>query len=211
MTKTKEDGKTTYMVFGYVPLFQEPGLVQSLTPDNVKQQTEYLAGIFQKAVDNAPDPKFCAWFMDEGRPLPVFGIERPQEVTDHVKWYSEGKPEEWFFLAIHKTDTHYDIALFPKFDKMRERFSYNTFIMTQTIIKTTDVFNFMFKPLHFRSKNKGSIEGLSFPGKMKLGVVDPTKVDITQNQQEIDPIIVGEFDVNPPGYEYTKGYFGTKK
>jgi len=205
--KTKEKGKDKYVIFGYVPLLQEPYLAETLTLENLKEKTKQFIGVFQKAVDEAPSPEFCAWFMEEGKLSPVFGVEKPQEVADHIKWYSEEKPEDWFFLVINKTEKHYDIALFPKFDKMKDRFSFNVFVTAQVIVKTTDHFDFLFKPLHFRSKNRGSIEGLSFPNKMKLGLVNPTKVDITKNQQEINPIIVGEFDVNPPGYEYALGYF----
>jgi len=210
MTGKKNVGKT-YMVLGYVPLFQEQGLIQDITTENVKEQSEIFATAFQKAVDIAPNPEFCLWFIEEGAPLPAFGVTQAQKIVDHIKWYSEEEPEEWFYLAINRTEKHYDIALFPKFEKMKERFTHNALLMAETIVKTTDVFNFMFKPLHFRSKNKGSIEGLEFPKRMKLGLVDSTKVDITKGQQNIDPIIIGEFDVNPPGYENSLGYFESRK
>ena len=197
------------VLIGYVPLFYgEPTQSTSTSWTSLKGQLTKV----QKHIEEIRDPKCCLW-TGKNESFPVFGIEKAQETIKHLRWYSEDKPSEWFFLAINKQNPdHYDIALFPKFEKMLDRYKYQHLILAEEIITIND-WRIIFRPIHFRSLNRGMIDKIPLERKMKVGVIDLDQINLKELQEGNfknvpESEILGEFEVkvdDPSTESFFKG------
>jgi hypothetical protein len=75
-------------------------------------------------------------------------------VAEHLKVWSENRPEIWFDLAFSELNGSYGVSIFPNLERSLERFKIANQIRTgYPIDEKNSEFRFIFKPLHFISEN----------------------------------------------------------
>jgi len=206
------DQKTSYIIVGYVPLMYDYALWKGMPPLQFSpKQMDKLAKKMDRFMENAPMPSACLWSKGDKGIGPVFLIEQGEKVADHLRWYAEEKPAEWFQAFTYQEKERYHIALMPKPDKMRERYAKRLLLQYGRVLEPDAKFTFVCKPLHFYSAGKPSVEiptGKTIP----VGILPTEWVDMKKLVEEIregrpiekDPIVLGEFELNP--YDMS-GYF----
>lgn len=110
------DDKLKRMLISYVPLLYPmevcPGVDYGPELIHVLKHIEsiYVHGVL--------------WVTDDGLPIPVLIVDRAKEVFDHLLWWSEKAPCEWFTLILINftqdkqiLDDKYYITLFPNMRK----------------------------------------------------------------------------------------------
>lgn len=120
----KEDpDKGTAIIFGYMPLvyssiLDSDNLVENPTEDQMKSlvgKVDSGENIETKAVGFVSNP--------ETHELTIVVIveHKSKEIVEHLKWYSEQKPEEWFKIYFTDNDNAYACLLSVNYDKVISR------------------------------------------------------------------------------------------
>ena len=67
----------------------------------------------------------CLWLKDD-EPHPVFIMDQGDDIADHLRLWSEGKPSDWFnLMAVECDDGHYSLMIVPRVDKSIKRHGTN--------------------------------------------------------------------------------------
>jgi hypothetical protein len=74
-------------------------------------------------IADAGDAVAVCWMRDgEGPTYPVFGLERADEIFEHLVEWAEGSPATWFALTWTVDDHSYALALIPDLARSVERY-----------------------------------------------------------------------------------------
>jgi hypothetical protein len=190
------DKQDLYLCVSYVPLLVGPPGV------NVKEMKMEKA-VLQLMKDANNIAEACIWIRHQNIPIPVMVIKDAKAIVDHLKYWSEGEPTEWFDLMIGTLEMDgqrgYTIILQPKLDKSGQRFKNALKQVSGIEIPDTAKIQVLSKPLMIRSNGdtyqtvKDGIGDTCY-----LGLVDPVDVNRELNGIEVDEnMILGPFKVLP--------------
>lgn len=104
------------LIMSYAPLLTD------YTPKSLDQ-----SGVDDlcKAIDTATEvgqSKGCIWLASEEEVRPVLIFDQGDLIANHVRSWSEGKPEDWFtFFALETDDSSYHLFIMPRIDKSIKR------------------------------------------------------------------------------------------
>lgn len=167
-------------VISYVPLlYGNAGVV--LNEEETKQALVVIANI-NHTVNG------ILWLTnDKYGYAPCLILDRAKEIFDHIKFWSENKPEEWFKLVITECDGRYGVALAPELEKTKERM--------ESLSDSTE-YLFLFKPLFFVSGHNHIYANIKkdMKGETKVFFLDSTEVKGNYNNIDHTKLIdVGIF------------------
>lgn len=140
----------TNIIFSYFPLLAGPPGLAFMGPDAID-----LAEDIGSTLDQLPSGSAlaCLWFIDEGKANPVFVIENAKAIAEHLKWWAEGKPEDWFTLHLMERGGGYGLALMPDFKKTSDRWKI-AFQLRHGFPPPEGNENILFRPLHCASPGR---------------------------------------------------------
>lgn len=185
------DKPTQYICVSYMPLLTgNPGELDTLDQSNIKQTIAPL----EKALEYG-DAAACLWCRHNEQITPVFAMKRGREICEHLKSWSEDKPDDWFDLYIVRKKDRYAIVLFPRIEKSVDRFKEAQLIVNKTIIPTSAQIDILFRPLVFVSLSIGMYKKIQVGPSSHLGFVNEDDVDTKNVQETPEPIFVGPFNV----------------
>jgi len=95
----------------------------------------------------------CLWMIEDGVVSAVFAVEHCDEIAEHLKFWAEGKPEEWFAFHFLERGPSYAAALMPNFKKSSERWRI-AFQLRHGYPPVEGSENMIFRPLHCVAKTK---------------------------------------------------------
>ena len=190
MKTAQQEPPQKVICISYVPLLWATEPMKNYSKDITTLSKKLI-----KAVEEAPTPTACLWANHNDRMTPCFVIERAKAVVDHLLAWTENQPGEWFRLCVEKAKDHYHVVLFPNLMKSKDRFSVQWVMIHEEIIPENAHHEFVFRPLHFRSKNLGMIEGVHLSDESMVGFVDVK--DMSNDLTKIpDPTFIGPFKTN---------------
>lgn len=67
----------------------------------------------------------CLWWKDDGHIRPAIVCDKAKEVYEHLLYWCEGKPDEWFHIEAEQYRKYYCINLMPDLAKSVERMNTN--------------------------------------------------------------------------------------
>ena len=110
------------LVLSYMPMLASMASNFELNSDSVDGFTSVVQSAAKLAVGDG-----CVWLTDDdGRILPIIILEEGDEIVEHLKVWSEGKPEEWFdFLAVELDGGDVELLLSPRIEKSVVRHGLN--------------------------------------------------------------------------------------
>lgn len=152
----KSEKVLSALVVSYIPLLTgDPGFSLDLSkdPDKIKE--------FLDAVENeTPDchAAACVWVLKDDFPSPVFCMENAHDILDHLEWWSEEKPVDWFNLLIREQDKKYVIALVPKLNKSIERWNIAYQLRTGFPPPKETRYSILYRALHFVSGGQSAFD-----------------------------------------------------
>jgi len=183
---------TMHLCVSYIPLAtknrtMDPGTTMDAADKNAVQHISTLMEDGQ-ALANA---KGCLWLMDDdGRPVPVFLMERGKEVYDDLMVWCDQKPEDWFTLDIVAHDGHYAIALMPNVRKSWSRFRLARLMFHDEML-TENAYQTVFVPLFFVSHPTNTTflalrDKIQSP--VRLGILDVAEFDQNDPNASLDKV-----------------------
>jgi hypothetical protein len=153
--KSKKSGPgLSAFVISYVPLLSgTPG--SFIDPKDDPMAMEELMHTIQEKL---PDGRVaaCIWLLKENKPMPVLVIDDMANIVDHLEWWSEGKPVEWFDLAIRNRADKYAVALIPRVNKSVKRWNLAYQLRTGFPPPRSTHYNIAFRSVHFLSGGPSS-------------------------------------------------------
>lgn len=188
----------------YIPLFAVNE--DELRKNWAKDVNGFIKHIYD-AIGRAPSPVACVWGIDEGKHVPCFLIDQARAVVDHLLCWSEHDPSQWFKLVIDVSDNHYDVALFPNLIKSKERHSLQNIILREETLPESMSYQFLFRPLHFRSNGRGMINEIKMGNESMVGFIEAAEFNLSNLDPTKlpEPTMVGPFKVSDD--DEFKGYF----
>ena len=195
----KKPSSLSAMVVSYVPLLFGDSMSSVEDP---KEITEALLKI--------PDVETlaCVWFIKDNKPFPIIVMKDMKKVLDHLNWWSEGKPTEWFDLNIAQRDGKYIIALIPRIKKSIERWDIAYQLRTGYPPPRDTKYSVMFRSITFVSGNGTVFDKISdqIGSEIKIGFVDDNDVNRNNISDIADDKIhtLGSFPINQDNslYDY---------
>jgi len=141
------DSLKSFVIVSYVPL---------LWPQDLNTQTESIEKAIEKSIDSCPNGEIagCAWIVRNGKLSPVFVLEKSREMVEHLKFWSEDKPEQWFKIHFRREGLKYFIALVPEVDKTVERFKISYQLRTGYPLPKETPLRVIFKYLYFSAQRE---------------------------------------------------------
>lgn len=186
------------LLIGYVPLLYGDPTDVTMSPDPedtkrfIKQLPEEYPIKGKKAV---------IWAMgDDGFPYPIMAMRDAQKVADHLMAWSEGKPEEFFYLSMAFGKELYTVMLHPNITRSIERHKQLRQHLGMEINKD-DEYQVFYTPLEVTVP--GSDRGLKFNNPSKVGLVDIRDVDPDLNPPLSKSSII-EIGVIPTDHSYAQ-------
>lgn len=109
--------QNTVLLFSYVPLLDQTQFSDVLSP-NSEDLADLHAAVAE--IHNCADG--CLWMLDDQTVMPVLIIPQAREIYEHLMWWSEDEPAEWFHLQIdRRADDEYVLAIVPNIERTVER------------------------------------------------------------------------------------------
>jgi hypothetical protein len=188
------------LVFSYFPMLVcEPGTTffGSEIEDNIPEMQNYFDSLPSGQADA------CLWCMDEdGSASIVLLMEDAKPIAEHLNYWSEEKPEEWFTLSIIESDSKYAVALAPNLDRSFERWKITFQLKTGFPPPVYEEEKYFFKPLFFVAKSKTSFlqSKNHIRNKSRVGLIDSKDFNQTSTSLDFSKIHwLGKFntDKNP--------------
>lgn len=185
----------TNIIFSYFPLMAGPYGQAFMGPEAIGAAEEIGSVLEQLPSGSA---LACLWFIEHDKANPVFVIENAKAIAEHLKWWSEGKPEDWFSLHIMEKGRGYAMALMPDFKKTSDRWKI-AFQLRHGFPPPEGSENILFRPLHCTAPGRAAYDQT----KAKIGDTMPLRVvdadDVTpENAASLDidqTFLLGEFKV----------------
>jgi hypothetical protein len=173
-----------YMVISYVPLLKvEPG-------SDIEESIHVLPSINVHA---------CIWIIRDNVPIPIFVIEKADEVYNHLMWWTEEHPGEWFSFATRfRSPKSYVLALVPNLKKSYERWKIAFQLKFGYPPDSSIKEKYIFKPIYFCSgsgENYVKLYGEDPPSQITIGFMDNDKL-IEKISNGIEPQDLKFDDVN---------------
>jgi hypothetical protein len=138
-----------YVVISYCPLLTGPTWpMQDLKSED--------AEAFVKTMEELPSgsAKGCLWVSNDDKGItPVFLFENASAIYEHLMFWSEDKPEEWFEYIFREKGGRYAIVCFPRLQKSIERWKINFQLNVGFPPHPQAKYSLLFKPLHFISQS----------------------------------------------------------
>lgn len=196
-----EPPKSTNIIFSYMPLLVgEPGV--ALGGEAVIKKSAEI----ESTIDQLPqgDALACVWTVEEdGTPHAGLVMERAGEIAKHLRFWAEGKPEDWFSVQYRQREGAYALALIPNFRKSSERWRI-AFHLKYGYPAPNGGESFLFRPLRFASESSSSFSELSrhLNGKAKVTLIEAdglTRENLVKSFREAPTFEVGKFDMKDSG------------
>ena len=195
MTEHKEVGAA--VIISYFPFICQhishfPTTTDRPTPDLIRRLAEVVVESARFA-----EAKGCLWVEHEGL-TPVLMIDKAQELYDDLTIWAESKHASWLTLDWCMHGECYVLALIPKFEQSVRRFKLR-YLMEQEEIWQRSKVSVLFQPLRFFSANPNPLFYKWSTGKTstKIGLLDPTNVDLTSQAMKTEPLWIGPLEVKP--------------
>lgn len=179
---SEQDIPDHYLIVSYVPMLwpQE---------SNIEPKT------IEKAISNSPTGELsgCAWILRNGKLSPVFVLEEADKIVEHLKFWSEGKPEEWFKFHFKRDGLKYYVALVPEVQRTLDRFKMSYQLRTGYPLPKEFPIRVVFKYLHFAAQREGIY---MMDSETEILYIDSKKIDPNNVEKSIaDAESLGKFRV----------------
>lgn len=167
------------IVVSYVPLLYGTAEGPVSRPNGTRLDPKSVLGM---AVASMPSgaAQGCTWVLDNGLIAPVLVMENAVRIREHLDWWSEGKPHEWFDLQIAEAKGSFSIAAMPRLKKSVEREAMRAARRGLQVSGTVSEYHVVHRPLHYVS----ATNRVSYDQVRKLirqtssfGLVDPKELD----------------------------------
>lgn len=173
------------VVFSYVPL------LTGIAPDSGNPVDDFKDTL--EEIEKLPDGRVdaCLWLFKDNKPFPVFVIENMNDIIDHIEWWSEKKPLEWFDLKIRSCDDKYAIALIPRFIRSVERWNLSYQLRVGYPPPSDTNYKIIFRSINFVSGGASTYNNIRdmIGPELQIGFVD------TKNVNREDPSQINESDI----------------
>lgn len=192
-------------IFSYFPLLT--GMPNSIFGENVKEQV----GEIMKNLEGLPDGSAlgCIWAVEDDRTVKViFIMDQAAEIAAHLIAWAEGEPEKWFTFNTFEKDVGYSVALVPNLKKTSGRWKI-AFQLRYGFPPPSGDEQFLFQPLYFIAQSKTAFIQASkfFNGKVRVGLLDPSKIDRNNLQLDNDKVEwIGDFGMNTEQTEFASSW-----
>lgn len=158
---------TRRLVISYVPLLDPRDCIG--TDGNID-----LTLLKERSADIAYNIRACLWIKDDEGLLPVLIAPNATALFDHLMYWSEGEPEQWFKLYFTEVNDNYAISLHPIIDRTTERFKLRSLLEQQEIVADEEITDVVYEPLVYVSTSKVIFSQVksSLGERCRLGFVD---------------------------------------
>lgn len=158
----------------YVPLLYSSNAGEFY---NTQDMMNVIADRVQQAVEIS-HAKACLWVVDNGEIIPVFVLERGDEIVDHLLVWTENKVGKWFTIDLADRPGCYVMCLHPNLQLSASRQAAAYRFKSGRKIPKTSV-NFIYVPLVFQSATRGTLDAVlpKLGSSCKLGIIDEKKFD----------------------------------
>ncbi len=192
------------IILSYVPLLRGFG-----TNYLGKAEVESFAQDIDMVMEDLPDgqAEACVWGQEDQLPIALLAMERAKEIVEHLREWSEGRPESWFHLLLRWRDDRYGMSLVPNLRKSSERWKI-AFQLQHGYPPAPDSEIFRWKPLCVRTMSMSNLTVIRANcnmSRVKVGLVDTAVV-------RREPLSVGDGDAHWIGTFETgpvKGMYGS--
>lgn len=135
----------TMMMISYIPLFYGANSVFDINDE--------ICRMLLNTIDiTNVEIKACGWLSNGNTMQPVFIADKAKEIYDHMIWWSDGSPNEWFSLVVSKTNYGYHALLVPNMIKSKER------TLKHHGLNNNVKIEFIFKPLKIQVQGFETID-----------------------------------------------------
>lgn len=157
------------IMLGYMPLlYPDSSMIISSIEDVEKMLSTY----------QQPNIYGCAWAKNDSEAMLLFvtnGLSK--KLYDHILWYSENDPTNWFTISYKLKGKGYDIGLFPNVVNNCNRYKKNYKIMYGKELSAKDI-KVIFQPLTTFSPNNTAFSQIDIKDGdiIKFGFIDSSKI-----------------------------------
>jgi len=128
----------------YWPLLTgEPGLQLDVNSEQIQGMVDKLNEYDAGGADG------CLWAIENDQPVPVLILDRAKEVADHIQYWSEQRPSDWFNIYVKDRSNKYAVVLAPNLKKSLDRLRVATMMVHETTFPPGTEFITLFRPLSF--------------------------------------------------------------
>lgn len=159
------------IIFSYFPLLTGPPGAAFLGEEAVKN-AEAIAQFTEELPSGSA--KAALWMVDDGAAAVALVIDEAKDIAEHLSYWAEEKPEEWFSFHFLEKGTCYAGALMPNFRKSADRWKIS-FQLRYGYPPPPGGESHIFRPLHFVAKTKEAFDVAKpyLKPKIRVGLVDP--------------------------------------
>lgn len=113
---SKAQTQDSAFIIGYFPLFYPQPKMQQIT--NINQVEPFI-----DSLDIPPHTTMgCIWAYANDCLQPIIICENAEQIAQHLKYYSDQQPEQWFQWFTTSDDITYTIGLMPNINQIIDRF-----------------------------------------------------------------------------------------
>lgn len=198
-SSNKSDPGLSAFVVSYVPLLTgRAGAGVSIDSMEVRDVVNDVLA----EVEKLPDGRVaaCIWLSKDNSPYPVLAIENMNQIVDHIEWWAEGKPLDWFELKLLNRDGKYAVVLVPRFEKSVERWNLAYQLRVGYPPPRNTDYKIIFRAIHFVSGTNTTYDAVKdlIGNELKIGFIDLKNVNREDPSQidDSDIRILGSFPVS---------------
>lgn len=139
--------------------------------------------------------KASLWAMEEDIPTVYMIMDKAKEIADHLKEWSEDKPEKWFTFGILGKDERYAFALMPDVEQSVKRIRLAYQLQNGWPMPDNAKFQVFFAPLSFVSMTRGAYDTLE--GEIhRIKKVKTYLVQFDEKLKQMDQQAMTEYAIN---------------
>lgn len=185
--------KLTYVCTGYVPLLEvDPKIDYLIYDDNTQKEELYKFAQDLEARARKVIPICCAYCLYKGLNTPVLVYRDAKRIHDHLMAYSENKPSEWFELYANMKNGKSYISLWPKAEKMIERFRKQC----PKPVPDDALVQVIQRHLLFFSDNSKGFNRMDLSEPIHIGFLDEKDFSSNNKDNMPMPMFIGPFDIS---------------